>query len=170
MKFKSSKEYFDNIKAWYEINKKPISEDPFIKTFLPLLKEAVEYTRKVFIETGSFAFCAECAKAGEKCCGEGLEWKLSPAEFVLNLKLSEIYNLTLDLYSSKKGDCLFLGEKGCILFLPPLFCRNFFCLNLANFLGHIRLTRIQQVMENEAILSFRLSDYLNRTYLKNLHI
>lgn len=168
MKFEESKAYFTYLKEVYELNKSFFEKDLFIKDHLLLLKEAIERTKKVFMETGSFQYCAECAKAGKKCCSEGLEWKLSPAEFMLNLKFSELYGIPLEFEKSKKGDCLFLGERGCMLFLVPLFCRNFFCFDLSKFLGPSKLIKIQQTMEEEAVLSFKLCDYIKRTLFQKL--
>ncbi|MCS7279349.1 MAG: hypothetical protein NZ530_04745 [Thermodesulfobacteriaceae bacterium] len=158
--------YFSFFKKIFEHRLKPkLQEDPFIKFYLPSLEEAIKKSRKAFIESRSFAFCEGCAKRGIKCCGESLEWKLSLAELILNLLLAERRGEVLYFNTERPEDCLFLGEKGCTLILVPLFCRNFFCEDLSKFLGKERLKKIQEAMEDEAVLSFKLGDYLNRNYL-----
>ncbi|QER41412.1 hypothetical protein F1847_01150 [Thermodesulfobacterium sp. TA1] len=158
--------YFTRLIYYYNENKDLLKKDPFIQRKIPLLKEAIDKTRKAFVEKGSFAFCKACALSGEKCCKAGLEWKLSPAEFFLNLLLSEIYNLPFDFNTNREEDCLFLGEQGCVLILTPIFCRNFFCDKLAKHLGHQDLTYIQQTMEEEATIGFILADYINTKTLQ----
>lgn len=158
--------YFFRLKNLYEnFFKEKLKEHEFIDIKLDLLYRAIKNTKKVFEETGSFAFCAECAKSGEKCCSAGVELKLSPAEFFINLLLAEKMNYNFSFNLERSLDCLFLGESGCILILVPIFCRNFFCEKLSKFLGHKNLIKIQQTMEEEAILSFELADYINKKYL-----
>ncbi len=163
---KESLKYF---KGWEKIYKEELREklwqDKNITEKLPFLKKAIEKTRQAFIETGSFSFCASCARRGVKCCQAGLEWVLSPAEFLINLMLAEDSNTKIEFNLEREEDCLFLGEKGCNLILTPIFCRNFFCPELSEFLGHEKLTKIQQAMEDEANLSFKLSDYITKNYI-----
>lgn len=157
--------YFTHFKKLYEKNWKPIlQKDSFLVSQIPLLEKAIEISRKAFIENQSFSFCKNCAQKGVKCCGEGLEWKVSLPEFILNLFLAERKGEVLSFNTKRLDDCLFLGDKGCNLILVPLFCRNFFCEELSNFLGKNRLKKIQTAMEEEAILSFKLCDYLNKNY------
>ncbi len=163
---RESLKYFNFFKNLYEQNlRSKFQKDSFIISNLPYLEQAIEKTRKAFIENLSFSFCESCAKRGIKCCGEGIEWKLSISEFMLNLMLVERRNETLNFNIEKLEDCLFLGEKGCNLILVPLFCRNFFCEDLSRFLGKQKLRNIQQAMEDETVLSFKLSDYITRNYL-----
>jgi hypothetical protein len=158
--------YFKNLEELYkDFFREKLKKDTFIKEKLLLLLEAIEKTRDVFIKTGSFDFCARCAGSGEKCCQAGLEWKLSKGEFFINLLLFEEKGTSLKLNLERPEDCLFLGENGCSLILTPLFCRNFFCEKLSSFLGYEKLIKIQQTMEDEAKLSFELSDYINKKYL-----
>uniref|UniRef100_A0A7V6CEC7 Uncharacterized protein n=1 Tax=Thermodesulfobacterium geofontis TaxID=1295609 RepID=A0A7V6CEC7_9BACT len=159
-------EYFTKLKVIYNnFFKKKLKEDNFIKEKLEDLLKAINNSKRVFIETGSFDFCAKCAKSGEKCCQAGLEWKLRKEEFFINLLLAEKIGHSIEFNLKRPEDCLFLGEKGCSLIFTPLFCRNFFCDKLSKFLGRERLIKIQQTMEEEAIFGFELSDYITRKYL-----
>ncbi|HAA84393.1 MAG: Uncharacterized protein XD67_0622 [Thermodesulfobacterium commune] len=163
---KESLAYFNHWFSFYYEKKDLLIKDPFIQEKLELLKKAIEKSRQAFIEKGSFAFCSACANSGEKCCKAGLEWKLSPAEFLINLLLAETYSLPLAFNTSRKEDCLFLGEKGCSLILTPIFCRNFFCDKLVKHLGHANLTYIQQAMEEEATLGFIVANYITTKLLQ----
>lgn len=160
---KESLEYFTRLKKDLS---KPLNtllrEDKYFYEKLLKLREAISKTRNAYIETGSFLFCKECAEKGVICCGEGLEWKLSSEEFFLNLALSSLEGKFFSFEKPLKGCCLFLGEKGCILILPPLFCRNFFCRELQDFLGKEKLIYLQNVLEDEAYLTFELCEYLKR--------
>lgn len=157
--------YFLHLKNLYNnFFSKKFKEDEFIMVKLDFLNGAIKNTKKVFEETGSFAFCAECAKSGEMCCSVGVELKLRPAEFFINLLLAEKTNYCLSFNLERPLDCLFLGKSGCILILVPIFCRNFFCEKLSKFLGHENLIKIQRTMEEEAVLSFKLADYINKKY------
>jgi hypothetical protein len=159
-------EYFTKLKELYEsFFREKLKEDKFIGEKLSKLLKAINNSKRVFTETGSFDFCAKCAKSGEKCCQAGLEWKLHKEEFFINLLLAEKIGISIEFNLERPEDCLFLGEKGCSLIFTPLFCRNFFCDKLSKFLGHERLVKIQQTMEDEAIFGFELSNYINRKYL-----
>ncbi|MFN4196836.1 MAG: hypothetical protein ACK4FM_02380 [Caldimicrobium sp.] len=160
--------------SWYYFKNLKETMDPFVEKFLKIpsfleqiksLKLAILKTNKALEETGSFSFCKNCATKGTICCGEGLEWKLSPEEFFINLCLFKLKEKELYLENPTSETCLFLGQQGCSLELVPLFCRNFFCTPLSQHLGLKNLTYIQQSMEEEAILSFNISEYL-----KNLMI
>ena len=159
---------FERLRSLYTSLRPKLLKDPFLMEKLPLLEKAISKTRRAFEENGSFEFCAQCAAKGEKCCGLGLEWKVSPAEFFLNLLLCERKGKELSYNLERKEDCLFLGENGCLLPMPPLFCRNFFCEKLSDFLGEERLKAIQNAMEDEANLSFVMCEYLIKNYLFNL--
>jgi len=166
---KSLKRFKKLEELFYNNLKERLLKDNFLMAKLPELEEAIQNTRKAYIETGSFAFCAKCAKEGEKCCGLGIEWKVTPSEFIINLLLYEKHNKTVAYNLERKDECLFLGENGCTLFMPPILCRNFFCEKLREFLGENKLKFIQNAMEKEANLSFILCDYLNKHYLQNLY-
>jgi len=158
--------YFKNLEKLYkDFFREKLKKDTFIKEKLKTLLKAIEKTREIFTKTGSFEFCANCAKSGEKCCQAGLEWKLSKAEFFINLLLAEEKKTNIEFNLERSEDCLFLGKNGCTLILTPLFCRNFFCDKLSSFLGHQKLIQIQQTMEDEARESFELSDYISKKYL-----
>ncbi len=133
---------------------------PFYREKLEALDKAIQNSKKAFDEAGSFSFCKSCAESGINCCGEGLEWKLSPEEFFINLSLFALKGKAFEIDENNLDNCLFLGKEGCLLELVPLFCRNFFCSNLSKFLGQKRLIFIQETMEEEAHLSFRLCEYL----------
>jgi len=158
--------YFNEWQRIYEERlKSSLKKDSYISKHLPLLLKGIEKSRKAFEVTGSFSFCAKCASSGTKCCERGLEWMVSPAEFLLNLLLFEKTGKRLKLNIDRKTDCLFLGEKGCALIYTPIFCRNFFCPELSEFLGKEKLTFIQKEMEDEARLGFVLSDYITKKYI-----
>ncbi len=159
----NSLSYFLRLKEEYEERIRPrlLAEEEML-TSLAELESAIAQANIAFETTGSFAFCAECARQSIVCCGEGLEWKLSKEEFFLNLALLERRKKNLDLEKFLPKRCLFLGEKGCKLPLPPLFCRNFFCTNLQNFLGQARLILIQNAMGPSVYLTFQLCEKLKR--------
>lgn len=139
-----------------------LEEDEYFVEKISNLRVAINRTRSAYAERNSFEFCRACAERGIRCCGEGLEWKLSPEEFYINLFLCKIEGKELILKEPSPEECLFLGEGGCILILTPLFCRNFFCRELADFLGHEGLVHLQNVLQDEAELTFELCEYLKR--------
>ncbi len=155
--------YFLRLKKEYEekIGPRLQADEEMLKS-LTDLESALAQANRAFETTGSFAFCAECARQGVVCCGEGLEWKLSKEEFFLNLALLERRQKKLDLENFLPKRCLFLGDMGCKLPLPPLFCRNFFCTNLQNFLGQARLILIQNAMGPSVYLTFQLCEKLKQ--------
>jgi hypothetical protein len=155
--------YFLSLKKEYEerIRLKLQTDEEMVRS-LAELESALAQANSAFETTGSFAYCAECARQGVVCCGEGLEWKLSKEEFFLNLALLERQRKSLDLENSLPKRCLFLGKRGCKLLMPPLFCRNFFCTNLQDFLGQARLIFIQNAMGAAVYLSFQLGEKLKQ--------
>ena len=155
--------YFLSLKKEYEERIRPkLQTDEEMVRGLAELESALAQANSAFETTGSFAYCAECARQGVVCCGEGLEWKLSKEEFFLNLALLERQKKSLDLENSLPKRCLFLGERGCKLPMPPLFCRNFFCTNLQDFLGQARLVFVQNAMGAAVYLSFQLCEKLKQ--------
>lgn len=160
---RESLEYFLNLqKKFIPKLEDLLIKDRFFYEKLFALKKAILRTKRAYQEAGSFLFCGECARKGVKCCGEGLEWKLSAEEFFLNLALFKLEGKSFILHKDLKDECLFLGKDGCILQLTPLFCRNFFCTELKNFLGEEKLIYLQNVLEEEAILTFELCEYLKK--------
>ncbi len=163
---RDSLEYFSKLKD--DLSKSLegfLKEDKYFHEKLLKLKEAIYKTKRAYVETESFLFCKGCAEKGIICCGEGLEWKLSAEEFFLNLALFSLEGKTLSFGNPLKDHCLFLGDKGCVLILTPLFCRNFFCKELQNFLGREKLIYLQSVLEDEAVLTFELCEYLKKKEL-----
>ena len=159
-------------KAWevlYEERlKSSLLKDEFVKANLDPLFKAIQHSKKVFKETGSFDFCARCAASGTKCCEAGLEWMLSPAEFLINLLLADEKGTKIEFNLERKEDCLFLGEKGCNLIYTPIFCRNFFCPELSDYLGE-RIKAIQHALEEEAVIGFKLGDHITKNYILPLN-
>ncbi len=151
--------FFENLKKQLEPKVKDLLEDFSFKEKLSVLKKLLSESYILFQETGSLVFCEVCAKKGIKCCGEGLEWKLSKEEFFINLCLFSLEGSSFSFPQVRDEDCLFLGEKGCVLKLAPLFCRNFFCRELSDFLGIERLKLLQNSLEF-FYLVFELSEYL----------
>lgn len=153
--------YFKNLK---------LALEPFVSIFLAKdslflrkLKDldlALEKSRSALRESKAFDFCKACGAEGGTCCGEGLEWKLRPEEFFLNLCLFYWKKRSLILEDFQENTCLFLGERGCKLELVPLLCRNFFCRELSDFLGIRKLREIQAFLGDEANISFQLCEYV----------
>lgn len=159
--------HFLSLKKEYEEKIKPLLEkDKEMVSQLVQLEEALAQAIRAFEITGSFAFCAECASHGVVCCGEGLEWKLSREEFFINLFLLERQNKPLDLENFLPKRCLFLSDTGCKLASPPLFCRNFFCTNLQNFLGQSRLIFVQNALGPSVYLTFKLCEKLKKERMR----
>lgn len=157
--------YFKRLKEFYgQYMESFLEKDSFFREKALQLREAIFKTKKAYIEHGSFEFCRVCAQKGVRCCGEGLEWKLRPEEFFINLYLLRLEERDLKLEDRRAQDCLFLGEFGCILILTPLFCRNFFCKELSEFLGHKGLVYLQNVIQDEAELTFKLCEYLKKKF------
>jgi len=156
---RESLRYFQDLelrlKPWVE----PLLGESFFYQKVKALEGALSLSRRAYLEKGSFQFCGECARKGIRCCGEGLEWKLSPEEFFLNLCLFKLSGVEFSL-KEKEGSCLFLGERGCTLLLTPLFCRNFFCTELSLYLGRENLIYLQNAIEEETLLTFELCEYL----------
>lgn len=155
--------YFEKLReSHYERVRSLFQGDTFFREKILSLREAINRTRNAYLELSSFEFCKACAERGVRCCGEGLEWKLRPEEFLINLVLHELEGRTLLLKERSQEDCLFLGESGCLLILTPLFCRNFFCRELSEFLGHEGLIYLQSVLQEEAEITFQLCEYLKK--------
>jgi hypothetical protein len=156
--------YFQRLKEHFEpFIESSLQEDHPLREKILELSLALDKSKKAFQETGSFAFCSSCAGRGIRCCGEGLEWKLSPEEFFINLILFYLEGRPFTFPETSPEDCLFLGERGCVLKLTPLFCRNFFCKELSEFLGLENLILLQNSLEAEAILTFKICEYLKKT-------
>ncbi len=156
--------YFERLKEHFEpFIEGSLQGDPYLREKIRELSLALNKSNRAFQERGSFGFCSSCAGRGIRCCGEGLEWKLSPEEFFINLSLFYLEGRSFTFPETSPEDCLFLGERGCILKLTPLFCRNFFCRELSDFLGLENLILLQNSLEDEATLTFEICEYLKKT-------
>ncbi len=161
-----SLKYFTKIYNLYISELFPLFKKDF--TLVTLRNElylASEYTKFVFKNTGSFKFCARCGRETGGCCQIGLEWQIKPEEFLINLWLfSDEEKVNFQLERTFPDKCLFLGFNGCKLITPPVFCRNFFCEELKDFLGEEKLKLIQKEMGKESELLFKACEHIINNY------
>lgn len=113
--------YFNQLIKKFEPYIEALLKDPSFKEELYKLGLAIQKSNQAFGETGSFAFCKACAESGIICCGKDLEWKLSKEELFINMCLFQLKGKDFKVNTSAEEACLFLGKKGCILELTPLF-------------------------------------------------
>ncbi|WP_157608084.1 hypothetical protein [Thermodesulfatator atlanticus] len=137
----------------FETHRVALLEDQELNELLCLYEKAFERVQEEMKKTGAFEFCAECGRAGLSCCGNGMELDCDDILLVLNL----LAGVRLPQKRKFPLGCFFLSETGCILKLRPLICRNFLCQDLKNAIGLANTIQIQQSLDEEAVILFKLT-------------
>ncbi len=147
------------VKALYQRYGSFLSRDETLAHLLTRYLEAFEATEEVSRKMGLTSFCARCGQEGwGTCCGEDMEFHCEDVLLLANLLLG----VSFPEKRFKARGCFFVGEKGCLLKVRPLICRNFICPELADFLGPQKVKAVQEALGPEAEALFLLCVHLRR--------
>lgn len=85
--------------------------------------------------------CTLCAtRAGGGCCSRYMAGENDVLQLLMNL----LADVPVALQRDDDNECCFLGERGCILLLKPLFCLNYNCSHIKEKAGCTTLQLLEQ--------------------------
>ena len=68
--------------------------------------------------------CSRCAqKTDGGCCSQAMAAEIDVAQLLLNM----LAGVPVSCTQNNGPSCCFLGDKGCIFLLKPVFCLNYIC-------------------------------------------
>ena len=146
------------VREFFERYRERLAQDQEFNHLLAEYEKNFQATQAAFAQAGIDKICAQCGQTTKVCCGLGMELYCEDALLVVNLYLG----VQFPEKRLKDHWCFFLTEKGCLLRVRPLLCRNYFCEDLQEALPHQELVRLQEALGPEAETLFAL---LERTRL-----
>ena len=94
---------------------------------LPALTEAVRELAKQMDSMGMGLLCCRCAAtSGGGCCSAFMAANCDVPQLLLNLLLHG----EIDMQEYDRESCAFLGPKGCLFTVKPIFCLNYNCQHI----------------------------------------
>ncbi len=146
------------VREFFERYRERLAQDQKFNDLLVEYEKNFNATQAAFAQAGIDKICAQCGQTTKVCCGLGMELYCEDTLLVVNLYLG------VEFPEKRLKDhwCLFLTEKGCLLRVRPLLCRNYFCEDIQEALPHEELVRLQEALGPEAETLFAL---LERTRL-----
>lgn len=126
-----------------------------LDSLLETAQKAVLKSQKIYREFGINEICRRCdEEEGGSCCGVGIEVHYREPILIANL----LEGISLPSYRLDEKSCYFLGREGCVLFFRHTLCVNFLCKRLYERLGTEKIICLQEAVEDEIKLTFRLCD------------
>ena len=131
---------------------------PEIARLLSGYDSAIWATQRAMGEAEMGLLCGGCSKETGSCCFQEVETWYDPNLLLINLLLSG------DLPRSReiRGECLFLGERGCRLRAKYAFCLNYFCPMLKTRFGPDLLKTLLAAVGRELAAGWALEQALDR--------
>ncbi len=145
-------EKLKRVRDFYNRYYEKLCEDKIFNTLLEEYKKNFKATQEAFSKVGVDKICAECGQTKRVCCGLGMELYCEDALLLINLYL----DVPFPEKRIKDFWCFFLTEKGCLLQVRPLLCRNFFCDEIQELLPKEKLIYLQEALGPEAETLFKL--------------
>ncbi len=151
----------------YEALREEILADAPLARALEAYRAAIERTRGAFAEAGIFKACGVCAAhVFGGCCFPDMEWNYT----VVHLLINRLLGCRLPTRHAYEDQCLFLGDKGCLLTAKNHFCLNYFCQDIQRKLGPTTLKAILQVVGAEIMAGWQVELLLMHRYRSDLFV
>lgn len=128
--------------------------------------ESSERALQVQMSTmGMGVTCKQCAgRQGGGCCSR----YMAGENDVLQLLMNMLAGVQVLIQQDDRGECCFLGETGCVLFLKSMFCLNYNCAHIKGKEDGVTLLLLEQrtgsLLRKQAVLEQLLLDF----FCKNL--
>ncbi|MCS7163611.1 MAG: hypothetical protein NZ845_01240 [Thermodesulfovibrio sp.] len=107
---------------------------------------------------GMSEVCAECGKAGNSCCAQGVEFKYSAELIMLNL----YFGVKIPFEPEHNSMCFFLTKNGCCLFVRDVFCINFICEKIKEKISSEKINKLRELEGFQLNLQFKLENFLKK--------
>ncbi len=123
-------------------------------------RQEIANTQKMMVDLGISTACAHCDAhtPGGSCCGNGIEEWYDEVLLLMNMLLGR------DIPTKRRSnrDCLFLGEKGCLLIARNYFCVNYLCQKIWKQLDTGALSMMQGQAGRELRLAWLIEERIRK--------
>jgi len=153
-------EKIEKAKRLYKEFGKDVVSDPEINALLSKYRKEIINTQEMMLDLGIVKACAFCDAntPGGSCCGKGIEDWYDEILLLINMLLG------CDIPLDRRGDndCLFLGERGCLLIARNYFCVNYLCKKIWKGLDTEALSMMQGQAGRELSLSWLIDEKIKK--------
>jgi len=151
----------------YDAIGREILADAEIARALVRYRSAIRETRAAFAQAGVFDACSACAAhVFGGCCFPDMEWNYT----VVHLLINRLLGCDLPTHHAYADQCLFLGDKGCLLTAKNHFCLNYFCQDVQRNLGPTTLKALLQIVGREIMAGWEVELLLLHRYRSEIFV
>lgn len=144
-----------------------ILADGAIARALERYRSAIHDTRAAFARAGVFDACSACAaRIFGGCCFPDMEWNYT----VVHLLINRLLGCELPTRHAYDDQCLFLGDKGCLLTAKNHFCLNYFCQDIKRTLGPVTMKGLLQIVGHEVMAGWEVELLLIHRYRSDVFV
>ncbi len=102
---------------------------PLLKDELRQLRQQALHLDTHMLTLGMDHLCSHCAAGlGGGCCSAFMADNTDSIQMLINLLL----NVMIEEHSHPHDNCRFLGKRGCLFLIKPIFCLNYNCTAILN--------------------------------------
>ncbi len=109
---------------------------------LKTIRQRADNLQEVMVALGMPRFCTACGARSEGgCCSAEMANETDAILILMNMLLAQ------EVARQREDglECIFLGAKGCSLFLKPIFCLNYNCTKIKHGLSPAELFELERV-------------------------
>lgn len=126
----------------FSCNHKQLRADKGIIASLSLLDEYAKTLSQHMTAMNMDSLCCSCgSEAGGGCCSSYMEANSD----VLLLLMNRLHGITVVRQHNGEDDCCFLGPRGCILAIKPMFCLNYNCSHIHALATEAEMKTLEQL-------------------------
>ena len=113
----------------YALHHEVLLQDNIITDSLALIKEYCRILARQMLAMHLDQLCTACAgQKGGGCCSSYMEANSD----VILLLINRLQGVAVCRQHEQTEECCFLGSRGCILPVKPIFCLNYNCIHIHN--------------------------------------
>jgi len=126
--------------------------DENVRALVLSYRAGIEATGAAMSCEGIDAACSACARRHPSgCCFSGIESGFDEILLLLNL----LMGCPLPEARHMEGSCFFVGENGCRLLARYYFCLHYFCPELENALGEVRMRALRRQVDRQLLAGWK---------------
>ncbi len=157
---------FQALRLYDDIGAEILSDEEIVRA-LERYRGSIRDTRAAFADAGVFDACSACAAhVFGGCCFPDMEWHYT----VVHLLINRLLGCELPTRHDYADQCLFLGDKGCLLTAKNHFCLNYFCQDIQRTLGPTTMKALLQVVGREIMAGWEVELLLIHRYRSDLFV
>lgn len=108
---------------------------------LKTIRQRADNLQEVMVALGMPRFCTACGARPEGgCCSAEMANETDAILILMNMLLGQ------EVARQREDglECMFLGSRGCSLFLKPIFCLNYNCTKIKHGLSPAELSKLER--------------------------